>query len=482
MSQNALPSITSTILETARGERLLTGTTVDIPLPQQPRRFYIHGWQSWSLSAWVDVERPLHPPRPPRLHPMQTDPLYATDPSHHGSWLGAVEFADERVLLLGALGTDAHVRLDGNTLRGHYENGSGEWLLAWGEETQVFARYAELLGERLERSKQGNAPRVWCSWYSYYTHIDEKRLRRTLDDLGDLPFEVFQVDDGWQRAIGDWEPNEKFPSGMADLAKRIRETGRTPGLWLAPLLATPTSSLCRDHPDWLLRDESGKPVSAGFNWGQDLFALDTTHPDVAQWLCETMRRVREWGYAYIKLDFLYAGALPGRRHDNMPREAAYRQALQALREALGKDAYLLACGAPIIPSLGLCDALRVGPDVASYWDNPRDDQLLHNFAIPGTRNAIRTTIHRLWLRPLVRVDPDVVYFRSRDITLTESQKRRLQDLALICGYKATSDPPAWLDNNERAALRAFLEAQPTIERLGRYTFRINGREVDFSAA
>ncbi|RME87836.1 MAG: hypothetical protein D6770_08360, partial [Anaerolineae bacterium] len=33
-----------------------------------------------------------------------------------------------------------------------------------------------------------------------------------------------------------------------------------------------------------------------------------------------------------------------------------------------------------------------------------------------------------------------------------------------------------------AALRAFLEAQPTIERLGRYTFRINGREVDFSAA
>jgi len=67
----------------------------------------------------------------------------------------------------------------------------------------------------------------------------------------------------------------------------------------------------------------------------------------------------------------------------------------------------------VLPSLGLCDGLRVGPDVAGYWNSRRDDDLLKNSAIPGTRNAIRTTLQRLWLKPLVQTDPDVAYFRTQ---------------------------------------------------------------------
>jgi len=158
-----------------------------------------------------------------------------------------------------------------------------------------------------------------------------------------------------------------------------------------------------------------------------------------------MKKVRRWGYSYIKLDFLHGGALPGRRHLDIPREAAYRAGLKALREAMGEYALFLACGAPILPSLGLCDALRIGPDVAGDWENTRDAVLLYNSTIPGTKNAIRTSIHRRWLDPLVQTDPDVVYFRSLECSLNDEQKSLLQDLALVCNFNATSDLPQWLN-------------------------------------
>lgn len=465
--------------QTVEGGQLLQGEQVRITLPAKPMRYLYSGWQSWSLTAWVNSDRPLLPTRPSMLWPQQVDPRYAREKRPHGSWYGAVEMPDGQIIFLGALGLDSHVLLDGNALHGWYEAGTGEWFVAGGEENAVLRRYATLLEERFGKGRAGQAPRVWCSWYSLYTEIDEDLLLKILDDLHDLPFEVFQIDDGWQRRVGDWEANSKFPHGMAYMATRIKESGRKAGLWLAPLLVVPSSSLYRQHRDWLLRDEKGRLVSAGFNWGEPLYALDTTHPEVRSWLASLMRSVRDWGYDYLKLDFLYAGALPGRRHMPMPREAAYRQGLQVIREALG-DAYLLTCGAPILPSLGLCDGMRIGPDVAEYWASYRDDVLLRNFAIPGGRNALRTTLHRLWLKPLVHTDPDVVYFRSRLNGLSEEQKALLQDLAKICGFKATSDVPAWLNQEERQALHDFLLHQPTIEQIGRYLWLVDGQPVDFS--
>jgi len=418
---------------------------------------------------------------------MQSDPLYAYETSPNSSWVGAVELEDDSILLLGALGLDAHVTLKsdrpsiaGQRLQGQYEAGEGEWLIAHGDETTVFAHYADELGKRLGKKSNQSTPRIWCSWYSLYTAIDESILHRIFDGLGDLPFDVLQVDDGWQVSIGDWEANAKFPSGMNALAEKIKSTGRKAGLWLAPLIAVESSRLFRKHPDWFLRDGRGRLVSAGFNWGERLYALDTTHPDALEWLTQFMKQVRGWGYDYLKLDFLYAGALPGKRHVDMPREAAYREGLKHLRQAIGADAFFLACGAPILPSLGLCDALRIGPDVAGQWEYPRDANLLYNHTTPGTRNAIRSTINRLWLQPLVMTDPDVAYFVEHENFLSEEQKQLLQDLALVCNFKATSDLPQWMTPVERESLLRFLNATPQMKRLSHAIFQLDDRIVDFA--
>jgi alpha-galactosidase len=151
-----------------------------------------------------------------------------------------------------------------------------------------------------------------------------------------------------------------------------------------------------------------------------------------------------------------------------------------MRDSLGDDVFLLACGAPIIPSLGLCDALRVGADVFIQWENPISTRLLYNMASPGTRNAIRTVINRLWLNTLVQLDPDVVFFRSEECVLTDEQKSLLWDLALICNFKSTSDVAQLLNSKERKNLFMVFSATPEIRQIDRNKFHIDGRSVDFS--
>ena len=467
---------------------ILNGSPVTVTFPAAPLRFYRHGWQSWSLAAWIDPSRPPVPIGSTALSAKDEDPRYVRVPRHTSAWVGAVELVDGSIFLLGALALSGRVEIDGLALQGFYESGSGDWFAARGSEQQVFAAYAALLEERFglsleadpgRKSRHANIPRVWCSWYSLYAWVTETSFLNALDGLGDLPFDVVQLDDGWEMAVGDWEPNKKFPSGMPAVAEKIRRTGRKPGLWLAPFMVTLNSNLARQHPDWLLRDDQGRLVRAGLSWNGTTYALDSSHPEVLEWLEALIRKVRGWGFEYIKIDFLYTAALPGKRHNDLPREVAYRQALELIRKAAG-DAYILGCAALVVPSIGLCDGMRIGPDVAPYWVNTPMSLWLNNPAHPGAQNALRTSLHRLWLQPVVHTDPDVVYFRSRPNALTRPQKDALIDLGILSLFKASSDLPAWLSPSERQSLKDFLSASPQLERLGRYRFRVNEREVDFS--
>ncbi len=75
-----------------------------------------------------------------------------------------------------------------------------------------------------------------------------------------LGVDLMQIDDGYQRAVGDWlETNEKFPRGLAPLAAEIRAAGFTAGLWTAPFCVVAESRLFGEHADWLLRS-GGVPL------------------------------------------------------------------------------------------------------------------------------------------------------------------------------------------------------------------------------
>ena len=69
------------------------------------------------------------------------------------------------------------------------------------------------------------------SWGSAMA-IDEAQALRMIDAAHALGFEMFHLDAGWFRAVGDWHPDPaKFPHGIAAIADRAHALGLRFGLW-----------------------------------------------------------------------------------------------------------------------------------------------------------------------------------------------------------------------------------------------------------
>ena len=164
-------------------------------------------------------------------------------------------------------------------------------------------------------------PTGWCSWYQFMSEdyigdlaaADIQENLRSLGQLKDqIPLEIIQIDDGFQTQIGDWFSfNPGFPDGVAPLASEIKDDGFVPGLWLAPFIMHPKSKLANEHPQWILRDRLGRPVNAGFLWNTFTRALDLTHPGAREYVRGVIHSAaKEWGFSYLKLDFLYAASSP----------------------------------------------------------------------------------------------------------------------------------------------------------------------------
>jgi hypothetical protein len=69
------------------------------------------------------------------------------------------------------------------------------------------------------------------SWGSEM-QINDMQARRMIDDAHELGFEMFHLDAGWFRAVGDWHPDPaKFPNGLSAIAAYAHERGMRFGLW-----------------------------------------------------------------------------------------------------------------------------------------------------------------------------------------------------------------------------------------------------------
>ena len=465
-------------------------TTVEETFLTAPRIALLHGFESadvyrngqnsWSPTGWRRLdERPLRVDNPVRRQTAD-DTRWDDRLRHHSSWMMAVTDGS-RTVLLGCLeGDTPRLHADRDLLAAWTEtNRPGMWVLITSQnEDDAFARYRELLADRYGSLTQ-HPGKVWSSWYSFYEGISRTDLDRIVPGLPAFGVDTVQLDDGWEKIVGDWQPNGKFAAGMRDTASSITDHGMRPGLWIAPFIALPSADIVQRNPQMILRSADGAPVIAGSNWGTGYYTFDFTRPDARDFLAETIgRAVHDWGFTYLKLDFINAGAVEGVRGEEVDREAAYRSALQVVRQAAGDDTYLLGSGAPIFPSLGIVNAVRTGPDVAPMWDNYASDDPSDAMA----RNAVFNGVNRLWMRDLIGIDPDVVYFRRQRNLLNAEQMQWLQDCAILSDFRAVSDPPEWLDDHEQAAMREFFTGDAETERVDRYRYRIGSRLVDFEPA
>ena len=61
-------------------------------------------------------------------------------------------------------------------------------------------------------SRRGLQPSVFCTWYYYGLTVSYEDVKTNLEIMQKrkLPFDVFQLDEGWEITLGEWEANEKF--------------------------------------------------------------------------------------------------------------------------------------------------------------------------------------------------------------------------------------------------------------------------------
>ncbi|MCF7797917.1 MAG: alpha-galactosidase [Lentisphaeria bacterium] len=294
---------------------------------------------------------------------------------------------------------------------------------------EILHTYLDEVGNAMEARIPEKAMVGWSSWYEYYTKISPAELSLNAERISQFPelgATCFQIDDGYQQAVGDWlQPAKGFPPTMAELAQGIGDKGLKPGIWLAPFMATTRSELFRDHPGWFLRNERGKFVDCGYNpnWGGRTRALDLTHPEALAWLYNLFVAFRAVGFVFFKLDFLFAGLRKGHRFDpqQSPLEA-YRDAMATIRRAVGEESYILGCGAPLGASIGHVDSMRISADTKEVWEPKLFRVLGRGCDIPSMKDNLRNNLTRMamngrwWLN-----DPDCLIVREKHSTLTPAE-------------------------------------------------------------
>ena len=276
-------------------------------------------------------------------------------------------------------------------------------------------QYIEMTANNMDAIKCEKLPVGWCSWYFYYTQPDEGEIISNAEFIAQRfgkKIEWIQIDDGYQKKVGDWEVNERFSPGLKALVTRVNELGYKAGLWVAPFVASEHSNIFKERPDWFIRDENDKPIVVDENplWLGSYYAFDLTNPDVLSHIERVFRRLKEDGFEYWKIDFLHHAAHSGKRYNqSIPRGHAIRDGLEAIRKAVEND-IILGCGAPLGPCIGFTDAMRIGTDIATDW---RYDwgAGVYECAI---NTITRGNLHDKWWTN----DPDCVLVRQEDNNLT----------------------------------------------------------------
>lgn len=256
------------------------------------------------------------------------------------------------------------------------------------------------------------APSLYCSWYFYGSSMTEADLDENLEYLkkNKLPVDVFLIDMGWFTDMGLWDTTKDWPSGMEKVAQKICDAGYEPGIWTSPFVVMADSPVLKEHPELAAKDFNGQRVKFAFR-DAPAYAIDPTCPFAAQYLTELFARLKKWGYNYHKLDFLRSVEQDEsiRFYDRTcTRAQAYVRGMTFIKDALGDDGYIIACGGLFEASAGLVHSVRSGSDVRGQWYD--EGQSGPNFVNRVKQNIFRNFHNKLW-----HTDPDAMMLRLNDI-------------------------------------------------------------------
>ena len=241
----------------------------------------------------------------------------------------------------------------------------------------------------------------WMSWNCLGANV---RAADVVDALDLVPSgSVVLIDDGWEERWGDWRESGRFGDMIPKLAEKVTGAGDDLGLWIAPFAIDPESETASTHPEWLLRDASGEPVTDQ-RCPVPMWVLDASRPSAAAGLRTLGVRLATSGVRVVKADFLYQGATPGVRMRSWSGTRSLVRGLAAFMDGFrswtAPGATLWACGAPAPSVVGVADACRSGGDAvlrvpSLYEPSPEPPTFVHGAAV--NRAQTRNLAARSWL-------------------------------------------------------------------------------------
>lgn len=326
----------------------------------------------------------------------------------------------------------------------------------------------------------GTKPSGWESWYNHYTDINQQLIYKDLEALsntkniiseGNFSSKVFQIDDGWEKQLGNWEwDTSRFTDSPSQITSKIENQGFIPGLWIAPFIVDSRSPVAMENPDWLLKDKKGKLVKAGYNpkWGEKgyFYAFDLSNDNVLEWIDNNIEKaINTWGFRYLKFDFLYAGMIDGQHSNNGASFYWYNRAIKKItsrkNNQYDKKVFYLGCGVPFEQSFKYLPLSRIGCDTYEHWENKLMKFINWNGRNSAYLNVKDTIGHSYWNNTIFSNDPDVIFIRDSNCTLSNEQKLLIAAVNIIFGnqFMYSDDPNDCNSDNEIALNNQIIDLQ-----------------------
>lgn len=294
----------------------------------------------------------------------------------------------------------------------------------WREGMETFGKANAALAPPLPWT--GGVPFGWNSWAAYKENVDFDRYlaasRFFKERLQPRGFHnggrvYINLDSFWDRLTA---------AQLTEAVRRIHADGQKAGIYWTPFTFWGDDLDRRvegtgdryTYGDILLKDASGKPLPK-LDGGRP---LDPSHPGTLRRIDWQMERFVTWGFDFVKLDFINAGALEGAHHD--PRittgTAAYALGMRRIVAALdprkiGRPFFINLSIAPLFPS-GYAHSRRISCDA---FGSLNDSEYMLNALTYGW--WINDTLYRF-------NDPDHIV-----LTASEAEARTRLHSAVIAG-------------------------------------------------